>query len=429
MLDKIDINNVSLIDNFNGIEIYKIENKLIKTNRINVFFIDKLNEENVSKNTLISYILKNSSMIYNSQRSIKTFLEENYGAYFDVEISKVGDFQIINFFIDYISEKFVPDNYNIQNKITNFILEIILNPLIFNEKFNCNVFNIERKNIVDILYSFKNDKAQYSISNCLNLLSKDYKINEFGSDKILENINPKDLYFYYKEYFIKKIPIKIFFTGETNSKITNLVKNKFFSIARENDFIKDFKSKFIENFNPIVNRKIEISDVSQVKLTLGYYTNIKPTDNKIFSLMLYNNILGYGMNSKLFKSVREKRGLVYDIFSALDVYKGTLIISCGLDADDSDKVIKEINHQIERMKKGLIKSSELISAKKFLVTNYLYQKDYPSNTISFFLDTLFSGVDYNIDTYINKINNVGKEDIIECSKNIHLGAIYIIKKG
>ena len=87
-----------------------------------------------------------------------------------------------------------------------------------------------------------------------------------------------------------------------------------------------------------------------------------------WTLSLLNAVLGDGMSSRLFQSVREELGLAYDISSGLVDYAdaGALEISAGVDPDALDDALKAIIVELVRLRDELIPADELERAKRYL---------------------------------------------------------------
>jgi predicted Zn-dependent peptidase len=66
----------------------------------------------------------------------------------------------------------------------------------------------------------------------------------------------------------------------------------------------------------------ESRDLEQVHLVLGL-PGVSLTDDDFYPLSVYSTILGGGMSSRLFQEVREKRGLVYSVYSFTSAYTDT----------------------------------------------------------------------------------------------------------
>ena len=93
-------------------------------------------------------------------------------------------------------------------------------------------------------------------------------------------------------------------------------------------------------------------------------------DDKRTALYLLNNVLGGpGMNSKLNVSLRERRGLVYNVESNLTSYTdtGAFCIYFGTDVDDMDTCLKLTYKELKRMRDVKMTSSQLAAAKKQLI--------------------------------------------------------------
>ena len=85
-------------------------------------------------------------------------------------------------------------------------------------------------------------------------------------------------------------------------------------------------------------------------------------------LALLNAILGDGMSSRLFLSVREERGLAYDIGSGLVDYAdaGAIEISAGVDPAGLREALGAILDELVRLRDELVPPDELDKAKRYL---------------------------------------------------------------
>ena len=91
-----------------GIKLHTIKTDKFKTNLIAVFLTTELNKENVTKNALISTILRRGSKNMNTQEDISKQMEEMYGASFDCGLDKTGDNQVIKFYLEVINDNYLP---------------------------------------------------------------------------------------------------------------------------------------------------------------------------------------------------------------------------------------------------------------------------------------------------------------------------------
>jgi predicted Zn-dependent peptidase len=91
----------------------------------------------------------------------------------------------------------------------------------------------------------------------------------------------------------------------------------------------------------------EERELEQVHLVIGF-PGVSFYDPDYYAHTLYSMVLGGGMSSRLFQEVREKRGLVYSIYSFSATYRdgGLLGIYAGTGQDELDKVVPVICEQL-----------------------------------------------------------------------------------
>ena len=114
------------------------------------------------------------------------------------------------------------------------------------------------------------------------------------------------------------------------------------------------------------------ADVQQVYVTLAART-VPDLHPDRYKLVVLNSILGGGMSSRLFQSVREEAGLAYSVYSSIDFYRdaGALVIQMGVSPDRAREALQRVQVEIERMRSEGPSPSEVDDAKNQLVGNLL----------------------------------------------------------
>ncbi len=112
--------------------------------------------------------------------------------------------------------------------------------------------------------------------------------------------------------------------------------------------------------------------LEQVQICLGVPAPPITDDNRSATLLL-NTVLGGGMSSRLFQTVREERGMVYSIYSDLSPYRdtGTLCVYAGTSASKAVEVVDLILLEFRKLKEELLSDEELTRAKDQLKGNIL----------------------------------------------------------
>ncbi|MFA5413007.1 MAG: pitrilysin family protein [Patescibacteria group bacterium] len=111
--------------------------------------------------------------------------------------------------------------------------------------------------------------------------------------------------------------------------------------------------------------KVQFKETEQVQLAFGF-PGFSHSDSKLYALQLMSIILGGYMSSRLFISIREKRGLCYFIRSYANVYEdtGNLVIQSGLDKTRITSAIGAIFEELDKVAQKGVTEEELERAKE-----------------------------------------------------------------
>lgn len=119
-----------------------------------------------------------------------------------------------------------------------------------------------------------------------------------------------------------------------------------------------------------VDRRVT-DDTEQVHLVVGGRA-MPRTDPDREALDVVNHVLGGGLSSRLFEEIREKRGLVYSVFSGLALYSdiGAYSIAAGTQPKHADQVLDLIQDELVRLVARGITSEELEVARGYLTGSF-----------------------------------------------------------
>ena len=198
-----------------GIKLHTINTDKFKTNLIAIFMTTKLTRENVTKNAVISALLRRGSKTMPSQEEISKQMEEMYGASFDCGLDKTGDNQVLKFYLESVNDNFLPQKGEGMLKTSlEKLLDIVLNPYIENDGFKTEYVEQEKNNIKQRIEGKIDNKARYALDCCIEEMyqNEPFGLYRFGYIEDLEKMNGKNLYEYYKE-LIASCKIDIFISG------------------------------------------------------------------------------------------------------------------------------------------------------------------------------------------------------------------------
>jgi zinc protease len=145
---------------------------------------------------------------------------------------------------------------------------------------------------------------------------------------------------------------------------------------------------------------IPMMNKAQADIAYGFTTIVR-SDPAFYAYWLMNNILGeYSLGGRLGDSIRERQGMAYYAFSALDanVVPGPLFIRAGVNPANVDRALASIDEEIARMAADGPTEREVEESRQFLI-GALPRRLETNAGIANFLQTVefFDlGIDYDV---------------------------------
>lgn len=408
-----------------GITLHQINTNNFKTNLYAIFLAIPITRENVTKDAVISAVLRRGTNNIKSQELISQELESMYGASFDCGIEKTGDNHVFKFYLESLSDEFLPAKEDLSKKSIEILLDIVFNPLIENGGFKAEYVEGEKNNIKQIIESKIDNKGQYAYDKCIEetFNGKPYGLYKYGYIEDLEKITPQNLYEYYKK-MISECKIDIFCSGITENIEKDIKENK--NIQKVNE----------RKPNCIIGTTVELPvqetktvqesmQVSQGKLVISLDVDSK-IENLSYVASVYNAILGGGANSRLFQNVREKESLAYTAGSSYLKPKNMIFIRCGIEIQNYNKALETIKVQLDDLKNGKIEE-DIENVKKLIIASVKSITSEQDTEITYYYGQELAGTLIEISDYENKVNAVTKEQIQEIANSVSINTIYFLK--
>jgi predicted Zn-dependent peptidase len=383
-----------------------------------------LTKEDVTKRALLPQVLQSSTKKYPTTTALRSYLDELYGATFFVDLSKKGENHIMSFSIEIANEKFLSDPSPLLKKGFELLAEILTNPNIKGNAFDHGTVEKEKRTQKQRIQSVFDDKMRYSNVRLIQEMCKGepYALEVNGDAADVDAITAENLYEYYKNAFIND-EMDLYIIGDVNEEE---VKN----YAAELLHFEDRKSKKVVpqeiNRNSKVQEIKEEQDVKQGKLNIGYRTNIVYGDPDYFALQVFNGIFGGFSHSKLFINVREKASLAYYAASRLESHKGLMMVMSGIDLKNYDQAVGIIHEQLEAMKKGDFTDQELEQTKAVIQNQILETIDTSRGLTEILYHNVVAATNINLDTWLEEMQKVTKEEIVDVAKKIQMDTIYFL---
>ena len=158
--------------------------------------------------------------------------------------------------------------------------------------------------------------------------------------------------------------------------------------------------------------------LQQLYLSLGT-RGLPYADDRRFALVVLHTLLGGGMSSRLFQSVREEAGLAYSVYSAADFHRdaGMFSIHLGVSPGRAREALKRVREELQALcdsgpteeeveaARGQIRGGLLMSQES--VTSRMYQLAH---------DELYHGRFVPLDEQVGHILAVTREEVEEAAR-------------
>lgn len=154
-------------------------------------------------------------------------------------------------------------------------------------------------------------------------------------------------------------------------------------------------------------------DAAQAHMIIGLRAFARDSDDR-FAWNLFNLIMGVSFTSRLFKEVREKRGLCYHIRSSSSGYAdvGSWDIYAGVATDKVGEAASAIIAELGKAKDTGVTEEELVVAKKRLKTMLAFRAEDPEFWVEWYGRAEVFGMKLlTLEDYIKKIDSVSVSDI------------------
>ncbi len=348
-----------------------------------------------------------------TSRMFADLLMKGTKKYSAIELAKALDENGINITFSPNSDSFNIDILTTKNQVETAL--DLLSDMLNNSSFDD--VDIEKDRTVLL------NKIKQNRDNPLNLAVDGYKSNIYKdsvystSSKLLEKSLPhvtrEDIKLY-QSRILNPNNIVISVNGKVDKE---MLVNKFGNMFTESSQAKFDYSKFSIPKLSSQTKIIQKADKQQTSwIILGWQTNGVNNIKDYATLEVINTILGSGMSSRLFKSIREQEGLAYQVGSTYspNVLAGSFNVYVGTNPKTTERAKQKMLNEIEKFKTQFVSGKELKEAKERLLGEFviaLETNNDKATTIGWFEA---SGRGYTfIDEYEKLINNVTVSDIVE----------------
>ena len=387
--------------------------------------VRQMDAAEAAMNALLPAVLLRGTKTCPDLRSITEHLDELYGASVSPLVRRVGDYQNTGLYCGFLDDRFALSGDKVLENVIGFLEEVLLDSPLEEGVFLGSFVESEKKNLIATIESEMNDKRAYAMSRLLKIMcaADTFGLPRLGEIEQVAAITPAALYNHYRK-ILRESPIEIFYVGAADAEQVAAPLRKLLSRL-------DRQPIALLSQTPLQGCEgrdvVETKEVTQGKLCMGFTTPITNRDAQFPAMQILNTVLGAGMTSKLFMNVREKLSLCYFIGSGYYGTKGIVTVAAGIDFDKEELTRQEVLRQLEECRQGHITQAELKAAKEAILSSLRATHDSPGAIEGYYATAALSGLRFGHREYMEAVEAVKAEDVVECAKGLTLHTTYFLK--
>lgn len=390
-----------------------------KTIQIAIYLSDLDKKDTSVYRFLLPKLMTSHTDRLDSRMKMSLELENLYGAYFKVRTERFANLSVMSIILTIVDPGIVKDTRLLESALS------LLKEVIFDhQEFSKDIFDEEKRMLIEQWETLEDKKRLFAQTRFYEHFFENdlYGYPLSGTKSDLEKLEMDSFKSYY-DNIIKTSPIKVVVNGPLEQKAIETIKS-YLDVDRP--CLVPFETVFRA---PRAVKHIEekTNDLQQAIVKLGFHFNIFRHDTLYNAAVILETILGGYPESRLFKQIREGKGLCYDIGSQYDYYKGVLMIAAGVDQKQVQYAIDEIITLVNTMIEEGISEDELKHAKAYYTHQIKTSLDSQSvlTKRAFIRDLL----NYNesVEERLKEIQEVTITDVCQALKKLTIDTVYVLK--
>ena len=255
----------------------------------------------------------------------------------------------------------------------------VLTDLASNMKFTKKDFNLEKGVILQEIAMAEESPEEFVFDNFFEHCFGKHPLGRsiLGSLKTITHMKMGEVYSHYKETYQGP---NIVVSAAGNIDHEELTQKASELLAQKK---KRKATKRNEKPRWTADRWIKEKETEQVHFLVGLpFPSFQSNDR--FAGVILNTVLGGGMTSRLYQSIRERKGLAYSIYSMMSSFvdAGVMNIYAGIEPDKVEQLSEIVAHELRKIRKQGLKKSEVENYKTQVVGSLLLGADDADNRMN-----------------------------------------------
>jgi len=296
----------------------------------------------------------------------------------------------------------------------------LISDMIKNAVFDKKEFNKEKEVILSEIRSIKDDIEDFSFNKIheIGFVNGPLKQDTIGSEKNINKFTSEDLIEFYKKHYSPDNSYVVVVSNIEHEEVICNIK-KYFDSWNRKGIIK--RSILTEKNLPL--KKISYRNDMEQSTIIYMFTFYNLTRTEETALKILNYKLGESTNSILFREIREKKGIAYDIYSELNTSKNvkTMYIYTAVKKSNINAAVQCIDQCLEKVKneKDFIDNKSIVIMKKVLKTAVVSTIEDTTDLCNYVLhQCLDDESEYEFMEDIKNVDLVSSDDIMAVANKV-----------
>ena len=305
----------------------------------------------------------------------------------------------------------------------------MLSDVIFNSQFKQADLDMEKQVILEEINYYNDSPIDKVFDYFMNMLWPDHPLGTdlTGTKEQFLGLKRKDILNYIHTYYHPNNMLLVV-SGNVKKDLPKRLTEKYF-LKQSIPTIPSYQE--VRDFQTAPAVSLHYKKTDQTHFCLGI-RSLPLNHPDRYVLEVLTTVMGKGMSSRLFETLREKNGLCYYIHAGVEAFSDTGIwfVNAGVDNTRFYKAVTLIMKELKKLKTARVSKKELHKAKEYIKGKLKLSLETSEAQASFYgHQELLSEEILTVRAVCSKIDSVSNDDIIRVAnslfvnKNLNLAAI------
>ena len=412
-----------------GVWLTHLREEKFKTACFSVNLLSQLSRQTASMDALTPYVLHRGTKLYPDMQALSERQEELFGTVVEPIVRRIGEIHCSGFYAGFPEDEYLPGNESVLSEAIGLTLNLLLDPMTRGGLLLPDYVDSEKEKLLDQIAARVNNKRSYAVLRCMEEMCayEDYAAGRLGDEAGARAINYKKLSRHYRS-MLQTCPMELFYCGHADvKKVRAILQDQLATLPRGEinfDIGTEIRMNAVEEQPRLT---VEEMDVAQANLVIGWRLGECMDEPDFPAIYVFNELFGGSPSSKLFLNVREKLSLCYYVSSLIDIRKGLMLVSSGVQEQNIEQVKEEIFAQLEAMKKGEFSEEELETAKAGTASDLRSIPDSQSALEGFYVSQALVGTDFGPMEMAELVSEVTADRVAAIAASTVCDQIYLLK--